>query len=514
MRLFRNTSIRGKLQHIMMLTSGVTLLLASGAFMAQDVLIYRKTLQRDLSSLVQVIGINSTGALVFDDRELAARNLGALRVKQHVEAACLYDRAGKLFASYHRPGEEQMPILPAPGMRSPVIREGDLLLAHPVVHEGNVVGTLCLRYSLGEIGSRLKQSAVIVAAIVTLAFLAAFLLALVLQRFISAPLRKLAGTARTISEGKDYAVRARIDSGDEIGQLSASFDEMVDSLCALQETLEDKVRERTLELQAANTRLRHIDEMKTSFLTMVSHELRTPLTSVVGFAHIIRDCLEETILPCVDSQEPRVSRKISRTRENLQIIVSEGERLTALIDNILDIEKMNAGMMEWDDAAVSLSRVIERAREAVGALFERKGLELAVDVAPGLPVARGDESRLVQVMINLLSNALNHTDRGTVTCTAAPASGGIFVSVRDTGSGIPLEAQAGVFEKYRQAGPGSAAGGTGLGLVICREIVEHHGGTIWFESEPGQGSTFFFTLPTEGDLDSHGADAGTEEGAS
>ncbi len=239
------------------------------------------------------------------------------------------------------------------------------------------------------------------------------------------------------------------------------------------------------------------NEAKSVFLAGVSHELRTPLTSILGFAKIIQRRLESRILPLVKIEDERTGRAVRQVTENLDIIVAEGERLTALINDVLDLAKIEAGKVAWHMQPLAMSDVIDRATAATAALFQRKGLKLIKEVKPDLPPIVGDRDRLIQVMINLISNAVKFSERGSVTCRAAQVDGNILVSVIDTGVGIAEADRLRVFERFTQVGDTltDKPKGTGLGLPICKEIVEHHGGRIWVESEPGKGSNFSFTLP-------------------
>jgi signal transduction histidine kinase/CheY-like chemotaxis protein len=242
------------------------------------------------------------------------------------------------------------------------------------------------------------------------------------------------------------------------------------------------------------------DAAKSSFLSTVSHELRTPLTSVLGFAKIIRRRLEERLFPLIPEDDRKVQQAKTQVIENLNVVVSEGERLTKLIDDVLDLAKIEAGKFTWNMESVSISEVIERATAATASLFEAKKLNLIETIEPGLANITGDQDRLIQVVINLISNAVKFTDAGSITCSARQQGAEVLVSVADSGIGITLSDQAKVFEKFKQVGDTltDKPKGTGLGLPICKEIVEYHGGRIWVESEPGRGSTFSFTIPMAG----------------
>ena len=255
------------------------------------------------------------------------------------------------------------------------------------------------------------------------------------------------------------------------------------------------------EAKGAKAKAEDANEAKSAFLSTVSHELRTPLTSVLGFAKIIRKRLEEKIFPAVTVDDQKIKRTMKQVSENLNVVVSEGERLTNLINDVLDLAKIESGKMEWNKKPVFVQDVISRAIASTSTLFEDKKLSLKKKVADDLPVVSADEDKLIQVVINLLSNAVKFTDKGSVIIEASLDNGQILVEVQDTGIGIAEEDRHKVFERFRQAGDTltDKPKGTGLGLPICREIIEHHGGIIWMKSTAGVGSTFFFTIPVMGE---------------
>jgi signal transduction histidine kinase/DNA-binding NarL/FixJ family response regulator len=294
------------------------------------------------------------------------------------------------------------------------------------------------------------------------------------------------------------------------GQIAVAIDNAIlyREVESQKQTLEQRVAQRTEELAEATAeaqRARAVAEeasrAKSAFLSNVSHELRTPLTSVLGFTKIIGRSLNRHILPNVQTANPKVERATRNVQENLGIIVEEGERLTALINDVLDLAKIEAGKVEWVMQPVQIAPIIAHAASATHSLSEQKQLRLISDVEEGLPELVGDRNRLIQVVINLLSNAFKFTDEGTVTCRARQVDGEIQVSVIDTGIGIPQTDLEDAFGLFKQVGDTltEKPTGSGLGLAISKEIVEYHGGRIWAESEPGQGSTFSFSLPIFGD---------------
>ncbi|TNE84251.1 MAG: response regulator [Deltaproteobacteria bacterium] len=270
--------------------------------------------------------------------------------------------------------------------------------------------------------------------------------------------------------------------GDRICQVAASpilHDGVLDGVIA-------RVQDVTLE--------REIDRMKTDFIATVSHELRTPLTSVLGFAKVTRNQLESKVFPHLDLEQKGIQRAVARVRSNIDIIRSEGERLTALINDVLDISKMESGRMEWNFAPVDVESLVSQAAEATSALFmEEPGLE--VEVEEGLPAIHGDRARLLQILINLLSNAAKFA-RSTVRLTAFQQGGGVEFAVEDDGIGIDPALQASIFEKFKQVGNTltDKPKGTGLGLPICQQIARAHEAEITVASDVNEGARFAFSI--------------------
>ena len=269
-------------------------------------------------------------------------------------------------------------------------------------------------------------------------------------------------------------------------------------------TLEEQVKQRTAQLaqaiqqaEEARAAAEEANETKSAFLANVSHELRTPLTSVLGFAKIVQKRVNSRIFPHMQNPDRKTKRAMKQISQNLEIVVSEGERLTTLINNVLDLAKIEAGKVEWKMQPLAIAKVIEQALAATSTLFAQKGIQPLKEVPDALPDVIGDRDRLIQVVINLLSNAIKFTDEGAVTCRVQQTDHDLIIRVIDTGMGIAKADQPKVFEKFKQVGDTltDKPKGTGLGLPICKEIISHHQGRIWVESELGQGSTFSFTLP-------------------
>jgi signal transduction histidine kinase len=351
--------------------------------------------------------------------------------------------------------------------------------------------------------------------IASIFLITAILVAYFFTRSIVNPIMSLSAMTREVRSGNlDLTSHSARD--DEIGELSKDFDAMVVQLKHRKEALELANRD----LKAANEELKELDTLKSSFLSMVSHELRTPLTSVLGFAKVIIKKLEQVIFPILPKGDRKVEKTARQVKDDLEIIVSEGERLTGIINDVLDLAKMEAGKIEWKMEPVDIVDVVEKAAAATSSLFTEKNLRLFREIEEGLPPVRGDRDRLIQVVINLLSNALKFTRKGLITVRARklkeaeagipgipvsalfardPTGNFIKVSVSDTGIGIAREYLEDIFEEFKQIGDTitDKPQGTGLGLPICRQIIENHGGIIWAESELRKGSTFSFILPVE-----------------
>jgi len=230
------------------------------------------------------------------------------------------------------------------------------------------------------------------------------------------------------------------------------------------------------------TRLTELDRLKSEFVMIASHELRTPLTSV-GMG--IKLLLEKTMVK-LDEKEQQL---LLAAHEDLQ-------RLKNLVSNLLDLSKIEAGKMAMEFENISVDNLCQNAANILKTQIDAKGVNFALDLQSHLPNVKADPNKIIWVLTNLISNALRYTDReGHIRLSAERIGPYIHVSVTDNGPGIPFEAQPKVFDKFVQIKSDRALGGTGLGLTICREIVWAHGGTIWVESNPGEGSKFTFTLP-------------------
>jgi two-component system, NtrC family, sensor kinase len=310
----------------------------------------------------------------------------------------------------------------------------------------------------------------------------AVLVSLFLARRVVTPIRTLQIGAAQIGAG---ALEHRIDiqSGDELQALAEEFNHMAAQLQESYASLEQKVEERTRELAEKGRQLELASQHKSQFLANMSHELRTPLNAILGYTELIMDHIYG-----------EVPEKISEVLERVQ---QGGHHLLDLINDVLDISKMEAGQLTLALNDYSLAEVVQTVFSAVESLAVEKELTLTVALPADLPRGKGDERRLAQVLLNLLGNAIKFTEVGEVQVQVTAAGGAFTVAVSDTGPGISEADQQKIFEAFQQADSSSTRKkpGTGLGLSIVKRIVEMHGGRVWVESRLGTGSTFWFTLP-------------------
>ncbi|HEY6012207.1 MAG TPA: ATP-binding protein [Nitrospirota bacterium] len=498
MSRFQNLPLKKKLILIGLLSALIAMLLAGALMYAVEAGSYRDSMVRDLAVKAELVGDQCRAALLFNVRKDAEETLSALRVDPDIEFAGVYRHDGSLFAWYRLSGETDMLLPDTGGHRF----EGDhLVVWRPIMVENRSIGWVLIRSNQQKLHTLLSRYLYASSYVLGVALLIAFVVVSRLQRTITRPVMDLVRMMEYVSQRRDFTVRAAQPSEDELGALARGFNEMLTAIQNRDRDLEvqRKDLERTVadlkrltrDLQEANAKLRALDRIKSDFISIASHELRTPLTSIKAYAELM-------IL------KPNLVEE--KKRRLLSVINSESDRLVRLINDLLDLSRIETGTMAWHLAEVSIVDIIQNSVATITPLAQNRGQSVTAEIEPGLPVFKGDRDRLIQVMTNLLSNAMKFTSRaGSIRIAArrdAQVSSQIAVSVTDTGVGIPEEDLKIVFDKFQRSGDHltSTVEGTGLGLAIAREIVEFHGGTIWAESEYGKGSTFTFTLA----LDRHG----------
>ncbi len=308
--------------------------------------------------------------------------------------------------------------------------------------------------------------------------------------FILRRVTALVRATKRLSTG-DLSARSGLPPGQgELSQLAQAFDDMAAALewHEEQRLIEEQLRQQKKELEEQNRRVQEVNQLKTEFVTIVSHELRTPLTSIAGYVELLL--------------AGEAGRLVQAQREYLGTVKNNADRLIELIEDLLDISRIEAGHVELNRTRLDLRQLIQEAAGLLRPQIEAKGQLLTLHLADALPVLSGDAKRVMQILTNLLSNAHKYTPPGgRITVAVQGEDGRVRVEVQDTGIGLSSDDQAQLFAKFfRAKNPATRqVGGTGLGLAITRSLVEMHGGEITVSSAPGQGSTFSFTLPASQD---------------
>ncbi len=485
----QSSSLRRKLIIISSLGSCVTALTAAAAFTYWDLNRFLGQTTVEVTALTNVVGDQVGPAMVLDDAKAAAEILASLRSDNRIREAVLYGGSGTCFASFYREPGGRCPPRRPDGIR----REFDrIVVSQPILAGGERVGSMLLTASLPSVAAILRQYLRGAALIVVFKLLMAALLALILQYHVTAPILAIARTARQMAETHAFRERVPVHSTDEVGVLASSFNSMLDEivrrdaeLAEQRQQLEQEVVERSRvnqELRQAKDKAEEAVRLKSEFLANMSHEIRTPLNGVTGMITLALD-------RCAVPEE----------REQLEVAKSAAMSLTAILNDILDLSRLEAGKLKIESVAFELGDTLRDALLIFNLAVKEKGLALTLDVSPDCPQrVLGDPVRLRQVLINLVGNAVKFTPEGEVRVVVlTPRPGLVRIDVRDTGIGIAKNKLEPIFEAFTQADGSHTRrfGGSGLGLTITKRLVTLMGGQITGLSEPGLGSTFSVELP-------------------
>src|ERR1700716_1144365 len=505
--ILQNLSIKQKLTLITMLTSSAALVLSALSFLIYDLVSFRHLLIQDLMTQAEIIGYNSAGAMEFKDVPAATATLTALTAKVDIVTAALYDRDGKAFAHYSRKNNVVPPLLPAHLQGKGYLFEGGYLqVFHDVTLNGERLGTLLLQSDMRQWSVRAKRYGGILCIFVLISGLFAWLVSSRLQRLISRPILHLEDTMRMVSANRNYEVRATKSYGDEIGKLIDGFNTMLSEIQQRDTALRganEELKSRTGELekeilhrkqtQEELLKAKHVAEeasrAKSTFLANMSHELRTPLNAIIGYSEMLEE-------------ETRESGK-SDNVQDLRKIQSAGKHLLSLINDVLDLSKIEAGKMGLHLENFEVAPLIDEMTTTLQPAAAKNGNTIHVHVANSLVGMSADVTKVRQILFNLLSNACKFTDHGTISVdvdqTTVEGRDWVRFRVTDTGIGITAKQQENMIPRFVQADTSIARkyGGTGLGLAITHRFVQLMKGRIGGESQPGEGSIFTVYLSAE-----------------
>lgn len=494
----RRDSIRHRLALIIAIAIGVGLLTSFVMSSARDILQRRDAKLTELYSMAQVIAFNAAAVVEFADRVGAERLFGALASHPDVIAARMTGRETGFTHLYRKPDTPLPAALAAPAnLGSTPRHHGDwrtLTVVAPIQTNDGVVGTVELTASLAMLWRDMAVSLAIFLAGSFIAFLLAFAIARRLHQPLLNALEALTATATHVAASKDYRQRAAKLSHDEIGDLADAFNTMLSEIAARdaalqaqRDSLEATVEQRTHALSIAKEAAEAANRAKSAFLANMSHELRTPLNAIIGMTH----------LALRRSDDPKL-------RDQLGKVEQASRHLLALINDILDITKIEAERMTLEEIDFRLGECFANLTDLIAPKAEENGLQFRTELPAALAAIplKGDPLRLGQVLINLASNAVKFTPAGGRIDVRADlvsdAADGITVrfEVEDTGIGIDVTLQQRIFDAFEQADSSMTRryGGTGLGLAICKRLVHMMGGEITLSSTPGQGSRFSFTV--------------------
>ena len=483
------SSLRWRLIALIAGGSVVASVIAAAGFSWFDLKRFWQSTNAHVIAIANIVADQAEPAITLGDRKAAGEILGSLRADSLLRDAVLYDARGACFAEFHRAPVNACPPQPPAGVR----REPEaLVLSRPIDVDGERLGILVLSAGIPSIPAVLSQYLGGAGLIIMLSLVVAAVVAVALQSRVSAPILAIAKVAERIAETHRFEDRVTVSTRDELGVLAGSFNAMLDEigrrdeeLALHRQSLEDQVAERSrvnAELRLAKDKAEDAARLKAEFLANMSHEIRTPMNGVMGMISLVLD-------RCSDAEQ----------REHLLVAQNAAQALVTILNDILDLSKIEAGKMTIEAIDFDLRNTLRESLRIFDITVREKSLNLSLTFAPGCPAwVRGDPVRLTQVVVNLVGNAVKFTAEGAVHVRVNQSQPGtVRLEVQDTGIGIARSKLNSIFDAFTQADGSHTRqfGGTGLGLAITRRLVNLMEGRLWAESEVGHGSRFFVELP-------------------
>jgi two-component system, sensor histidine kinase len=496
--LIRNLSLSKKIKGVVIFSTALALILSSISFLWLAWYSLRDSVVLDAIGLADAIGNNCSAALLFNDRTSAREIIGALASDPRILEAAVYQKNGTILAVYQKKDwAPQTPSISQPvGSR---FQNKSLTVSRDINMDRERIGSIYIRIGLNSLLALFTKVVLIMVLITACALLFTYAVSSRLQTVISGPVLNLAKTVKSISKQKNYSIRAQKTAQDEVGDLIDGFNEMLEQI----RERDDVLRRHSAEVSAINAQLssaivkaEQASRAKSEFLAKMSHEFRTPLNAIIGYSELMKEEMEET-----DDAE---------FLADLNKVHKAAKHLLALINDILDISKIEAGKMELHLEAFDVRHLIEEVLGTVREMVEKNGNRLLLECAGDPGKMKSDPVRLRQILLNLIGNSGKFTKNGQVILQVSRFNSNnsdwLRVQVRDTGIGISVEDQKKLFQTFTQADGSTTRkyGGTGLGLAISQRFVHMMGGRITVDSTLGLGSTFQLELPAQ--LDSQKTD--------
>ncbi|HET6228342.1 MAG TPA: ATP-binding protein [Bacteroidia bacterium] len=479
MAVYKNISIKNKLITIQLITSFIAVLICCVLFVFNDIKTFNKSMVDNKNSIAEIVGVNAISPLLFNDKDAATQILMNLKSNPSILNAAIFDKDGAKFAQYDA---NRIPFLfPPPSTEEPT-EEADFidrkfLVVYPISQNGEFIGTVMIRSSVAAFNEILINYIKVAGSVLLGALLIAFIFSAFFQQQITQRIQSLMNKAKEITSTGNYSNRVYIGGLDEIGALSKEFNNMLDQIQKMQNSLKDanvdleqRVKERTAKLERSNQELEQ-------FAYVASHDLQEPLRTISNFVGL----LEKKYPKSEDEDGYRY----------FQFIMKATSRMQNLIKDLLEISRVGRNVQF---TIVDCNKTMLDLMAEMEISIKENNAAIHFD---GLPVLIASEIELKRIFQNLISNALkfkNKTEAPSITVTVQENENEYIFMVEDNGIGIPAEYTNKIFNIFQRLHSNTEYPGTGIGLATCKKIALLHNGNIWVESTLGVGTTFYFSI--------------------